>query len=207
MKYASICHNIFNNFIKTSSRETFRSIVLGAASGEDIKVITALCKNNNKNYYFYAIEANPIWIDSLKKLENTEVINAAVTETNNRIVSFYINENIKYGGTAIASSTNKKIKVKNIKLSNLIKYLNYVELVSMDIQASEVLVIEESIKQLNTNILYLHILTHSNDIEEKLYKLLISNNWKNIVNIPKKNKLYNNNYDDGLQIWINNNFK
>lgn len=208
MKYHLVCVHVFNNLIKTSLRNTFKSIILGAASGEEIVLIKELCIKNNKNYYFYAVEANHSWIPNLQLLDNTDIINAAVSNTEHKFVPLYYDNLLKNntGGTIVNSNLNK-IEVNTIKLSTILNSIKHTELVSMDIQFAEEMVLKESINELNKYVLFLHILTHSESIETNIYNFLIDNNWKPIVNFPKKNKLYNNDHTDGLQIWLNNNFK
>ena len=162
------------------------TMILGAASGEDIAIITELAENNNKNYFFYAIEPNTIWIDNLKLFKNTIVLNAAVSSYNYKTIFLSFNKLDDIRGGSIINKSNFNIEVSNVKLSTLLNKIKNIDLLSMDIQFAEEMVLTESISSLNKYVSYLNIFTHSELLENNIYNLLINNKWKNIVYIPKK---------------------
>ena len=97
--------------------------------------------------------------------------------------------------------------VSSIKISDILSSLDYVDFVNFDIQGAEYDVISSCINILNRKVKYIHIGTHSHDIETKLSNLFTGNKWVNIFNFQMgKNQLTpfgNIAFDDGVQTWFN----
>jgi len=152
---------------------------------------------------------------------------------------FYINQpnsnideiSIKWWGQAKVSNYEKKIKeigrfenkiiyllssgyqaisVKTLDIAQISNSWNAVDLVDLDVQGEEFLILKRSIKNFNSKVKRIHIGTHSEDVEEKIFKLLKDNKWINIRNYSclKVNKTIFGNikFIDGVQSWINPRF-
>ncbi len=100
--------------------------------------------------------------------------------------------------------------VATIKLSKILEDCNRVNLLSLDIQGSEESVLSSSMQIVDSKVEYIHIGTHSKEIEEKLRVLFQQYEWEKIFDFGTKTtqetpygKIA---FDDGVQAWQNPRF-
>jgi FkbM family methyltransferase len=72
----------------------------------------------------------------------------------------------------------RSIRVPAVRLTNLLRDQDLVDLVDMDIEGQELPVIRATILALNAKVKRLHIGTHGKEIESELRQLLSTNGWE-----------------------------
>lgn len=174
MKYDLIFSELAQKYL--ISNDYLQVLILGAGRGGEIEAIEDVY---TQPLYVTAVEANKKNLSFLKeKIKNGTVDWAIVTDEEIDSMMFYEKKDYPLAGDTIdvKETTSESYLVKTVKLS---KYLDKtLDLVSMDIQGLEYKVLNEAIKDLNKKVKYLHILTHSVEIEGQILNLLFKNKWK-----------------------------
>jgi len=144
------------------------------------------------------------------------LIQAAVTETDGP-VNFTEGHSKEWWGQAMVPDKDSKfgdwpnakiVEVKGLSINTILKTVNYVDLMDMDIQGAELDAIRGSLFTLNDKVKRLHIATHSKEIEESIYDILSKEGWICCNNFPAK-KTIETHFGivflpyDGIQTWIN----
>ena len=167
---------IFNN-----KRSEFNMMELGAGfgawsmSGHHINK-----KLTNKPFYCVAIEPEPYHLEFLKrniKDNNSEgivVIDGIVDDQDEKEVELDYDPNLSYSWYGQNPNNRTKLSHKKLckcyKLSSLLKKKTYWNTLHFDLQESELKVIDEAWDLICRRVKYMHIGTHSTDIENYLYK-------------------------------------
>jgi FkbM family methyltransferase len=71
----------------------------------------------------------------------------------------------------------RSIEVQAVRLSSILKKLDRVDLIDMDIEGEELPIVRANIKTLDAKVKRLHIGTHSKEIEAALRELLLDHGW------------------------------
>jgi FkbM family methyltransferase len=103
--------------------------------------------------------------------------------------------------------TPQVISVPGTSLDTILKNYNYVDLIDIDVQGSELSILQHSIHQVNKKVKRIHIGTHSPEIEQGLRILFGEYSWE-CINDYKCGCICDTPYGkidfgDGVQTWIN----
>lgn len=208
-----------------SARENFTMVELGAGYGRWL-VLAAVVIRNNKNIPFHLIGVEPEhshyqmmsqhFVDNELNPKEHMLIEAAVTETDGPVY-FTEGHSKEWWGQAIVPSKDanfgdwpnaKIVEVNGLSINTILKTVNYVDLMDMDIQGAEFDAIRGSLSTLKAKVKRIRIATHSKEIEDNLYDMLSKEGWICCNNFPAK-KTVETHYGivifpcDGLQTWIN----
>jgi len=171
----------------------------------NFKLYNGLVSDHDGEDLFYINQPNANIEDiSIKwwgqaKVHDSEKITKELKTYQNRIVY-------------LLASGYQAISVRTYDIEEISNSWKLVDLVDMDVQGEEFLILDRSIKNFNNKVKRIHIGTHSNDIEKKIFKLLKDNKWINVRNYPcsKVNKTIffgrGIKFGDGVQSWINPRF-
>jgi len=101
----------------------------------------------------------------------------------------------------------KCIRVRTVRLPDLLRNFELIDLVDLDVQGEELRVISSAISELNDQAKRLHIGTHSRRIEAGLRRLLRRNGWECLVDYAWHSRCKTPwgevCFEDGVQSWIN----
>ena len=101
----------------------------------------------------------------------------------------------------------KSIEVQALTLGDLLKDLDRVDLIDMDVQGEELKIVQSAIDDLDRKVRRLHIGTHARHIEKGLRKTLGSHGWICHFDYPCQSKTETAfgpvRFDDGVQSWTN----
>jgi len=104
----------------------------------------------------------------------------------------------------------RSIRVPGVTLSGILKDLNRVDLVDMDIEGHELKVIASSIEELDAKVKRLHIGTHSKEIESGLRQLLAAHRWRCHADYTlfsaSETPWGTIQFQNGVQSWVNPRF-
>ena len=102
-------------------------------------------------------------------------------------------------------------KSKSISLISLLRDLEIVDYLHIDIFEQEVQVLKPAIKQLTEKVRVIHIETHTTKAEEELHKIFNSWGWKCVNSYPvggiRKTEYGSFDFVDGVQTWKNSSLK
>lgn len=222
----------------SSAKGRFVMFELGAGYGRwCINAMHALQLLNPVPFHFVAVEADAAHFRFLQEYfaahglspSDYRLINAAVDEKAGHAI-FHMGESNEWYGQYIdgekatwlrrllysfqkLQNRNKKRKevVKTITLNSLLDDYDFVDLIDMDIQSSELPVLKSSISELNKKVKRVHVGTHKPEIDVGLKNLFLENNWKNVHLYPSFSKSTTPygliDFNDGIQSWINPKFE
>ena len=101
----------------------------------------------------------------------------------------------------------RSICIPKISLSGLLKDLERVDLIDMDIEGQELPSIRSAIEALDVKVKRLHIGTHSTEIESDLRELLSRHGWKCLADYSvfstNQTPWGNVSFENGVQSWVN----
>ena len=105
----------------------------------------------------------------------------------------------------------KSIEVEAVTLTNLLRNLDRVDLIDMDVQGEELKIVQSSIDELDRKVCRLHIGTHAHELEKGLKETLGSHGWTNHFDFPCQTTTETAwgpvSFDDGVQSWSNPRFQ
>jgi len=111
---------------------------------------------------------------------------------------------------AVVSRLNtgwKAVRVRTVRLPDLMRNFQLIDLVDLDIQGEEYRVISAALEELNQKAKRLHIATHAHDLEDALRRLLRRHGWKCLADYAcqRRNRTPwgRIRFVDGVQRWIN----
>lgn len=100
-----------------------------------------------------------------------------------------------------------KVVCNTITIETLLKTIPVVDLLNMDIQGSEYISIHKSLEIINTKVKKLYVSTHSTEIDNLLYNMMASQNWKCTHAYPLQyhgeTEFGYIEFGDGVQVWEN----
>ena len=102
----------------------------------------------------------------------------------------------------------KAIKVRTLRLGQILDNLPYASLIDFDIQNAEAGIVLDSAKKLTEKVGMLHIGTHSKEAEDSIRETLTRFGWDNTrdfgcnqrINTPYFGEIE---FEDGVQTWVN----
>jgi len=101
----------------------------------------------------------------------------------------------------------KSIRVTSVSLRSLLKQLDRVDLIDIDIEGEEWPAVRGAIKILDKKVRRLHIATHEAQIEVDLRELLSAHGWQCLVDYPlfseRETPFGKMSFQDGVQTWVN----
>jgi FkbM family methyltransferase len=101
----------------------------------------------------------------------------------------------------------RSIKVPCVTLGSLLKDLERVDLIDMDIEGQELPSIRSTIEELNAKVKRIHIGTHGKEIECELRQLLSSHGWTCLADYSLFSKSQTPwgmiSFENGVQSWVN----
>jgi FkbM family methyltransferase len=104
----------------------------------------------------------------------------------------------------------RSIRVPAISLRGILKDLDRVDLIDMDIEGQELPVIRASIKELDAKVGRLHIGTHSREIESELRRLMLIHGWRSMADYTllatSQTPWGEIRFENGVQSWVNPGF-
>jgi FkbM family methyltransferase len=99
-------------------------------------------------------------------------------------------------------------KCKAVSLNSLLRDLESVDYLHIDIFEQEVQVLKPAIEQIEKKVKKIHIETHTAKAEKELWEMFNARGWKCVNNFPKggvrKTEYGRFDFIDGVQTWINN---
>jgi len=212
-----------------TAKECFTFIELGAGYGPWSVNAALAAKIIGKDYRIIAVEGEPQHYKWLKEniAENSlnvnqcKLIEAAVT-SNEGYCEFYSGDQTSWYGQRIRFKNDPPlskdylergvhfVQVKNINLHSIIKDEKIIDLIHMDVQGSELEIIQSVKNEISSKVKKFHIGTHSAEIEEELRSLFTDLGWIPTYDygLQKIHKTeYGNIYFiDGVQGWVNPKF-
>ena len=207
-----------------SARESFTMVELGAGYGRWL-VSAAVILRNHRSIPFRLIGVEPEhnhfqmisqhFVDNGLNPKEHTLIEAAVTETDGSVL-FTEGHSKKWWGQSIVPSKDAEFgnwpeatvnEIPGYSINTILKTVNYVDLMDMDIQGGELEAIRGSLSILNAKVRRIHIGTHSKKNEKALYKMLSKESWICCNNFPCNSTVDTNygpiSFQDGVQTWIN----
>ncbi|MBZ5609997.1 MAG: FkbM family methyltransferase [Acidobacteriia bacterium] len=101
----------------------------------------------------------------------------------------------------------RSIRIPGVTLAGLLKDLNLVDLIDMDIEGQELPAVRSNIEELDAKVKRLHIGTHAKEIEDELRQLLSAHGWRCL----RDYSLFSTSetpwgtiaFENGVQSWVN----
>jgi FkbM family methyltransferase len=193
-----------------SARTTFAMLELGAGWGRWTARAAAACRQRGIKYQLLAVEAEPThfaWLeqnmrDNEVAPENCRLIQAAIASKDGRIGFEVGSPGVSYGN-AIGGST----EVDAVSLDSLLKNLNEVDLIDMDVQGAELQILSAASGDLEKKVKRIRVETHNAKLHEGIMKLLRDRGWKlhcNYAgNTADRTPWGRINFQEGYQTWFN----
>jgi hypothetical protein len=101
----------------------------------------------------------------------------------------------------------RSIGVPSVSLSGILRQLDTVDLIDMDIEGEELPIVTANIKTLNQQVKRLHIGTHGKEIEAGLREVLSANGWQCTADYTLFSKsptpFGEISFENGAQSWVN----
>jgi FkbM family methyltransferase len=183
---------------------------LGAGFGRWTARGASVAKQCGLPYTLIAVEAEPThfeWMvqnlqDNGVKLEDCRLIHAAVTGKDGKI-GFQVGDPVSNYGQSIGGDT----EVNAISLPTLLQSLELVDLIDMDVQGTELEIVEAATEVLNAKVKRIHVETHSDQVHSGLLTVFRALGWKPhflyAVNTADKTPWGRINFQGGIQSWLN----
>lgn len=218
----------------TTARGQFTMIELGAGWGRWlVNAAFAVSRYGDFPYTLIGVEAEPThfrWLNAHFRENGMDVnrhqlIQAAVGEKDGsmwflqgdaagcygqriipktRLLPRRIRELLRKRRGGVALHTRK---VKAISLNTLLRSLNKVDLLDLDVQGVEFVVLNAATEQLDQKVKRIHIGTHGQKIEASLRNLFSKLSWINANDYPSHCECQTRwgaiSFQDGVQTWIN----
>lgn len=203
-----------------NSGESFTMIELGAGFGRWLcRAATALKQRNLASCYkLIGVEAEPTHFQWMKEhlqhngidLQQCSLIEAAVDGKDGNVQFRIGNADHHYGQSIASRPLPNTQEVKAISLPTILKDLERVDLIDLDVQDAEFKVLSSAMYLLDNKVKRVHIGTHSKAAEYGLKKLFNYLGWVLIHDFTFKTE-YETEYGqitfgDGVQSWINPKF-
>jgi FkbM family methyltransferase len=101
----------------------------------------------------------------------------------------------------------RSIRIPGVTLASILKDLERVDLIDMDIEGQELPAVRLNIEELNAKAKRLHIGTHGKEIEDELRQLLFSHGWKCQFDYTERSSSETPwgviSFENGAQSWVN----
>jgi FkbM family methyltransferase len=194
----------------TSARGRFTMLELGAGFGRWTARAAGAAQQRHLPYFLIAVEAEPTHFEWLKenlqdngvRLGDCRLIRAAVTDKDGR-VGFCAGNPAGDYGQAIGGNT----EVEAVSLTTLLRPLDSVDLIDMDVQGAELEILSAATEPLSQKVKRVHVETHSEQLHTSILKLFRGLGWKPhflyMYNTADKTPWGRINFQGGIQSWIN----
>jgi FkbM family methyltransferase len=193
-----------------SARGRFTMLELGAGFGRWTARAAAAAQQRNLQYSLIAVEAEPTHFEWLKqnlqdngvRLSDCRLIQAAVTEKDGRI-GFCAGDPDGFYGQAIGGTA----EVEAVSLSTLLRNLDGIDLIDMDVQGAELEILSAATQPLSQKVKRVHVETHSEQLHTSILSLFRGLGWKPhflyMINTADKTPWGRINFQGGIQSWLN----
>ena len=209
-----------------AAKGTFTMIELGAGYGRwTVRAAAAARLWGNLRYRLIAVEPEPTHFRWLRRhcRENgirrrdrhgtCRLIRAAISARRGRVPFHVGGKTSGWYGHKIAAESDvvpddtRLVKVRSVTLRRLLRPLDVVDLVDMDVQGLELAVLASATKQLDRKVKRVHVETHTAEIEDGIRELFGELGWKSVHDYPL-HTLANTPwgqiaFQGGVQSWIN----
>jgi FkbM family methyltransferase len=194
----------------TSARGRFTMLELGAGFGRWTARAAGAAQQRNLPYSLIAVEAEPTRFEWLKqnlqdngvRLADCRLIHAAVTDKDGRI-GFCAGDPAGTYGEAIGGTT----EVEAVSLNILLRPLDRVDLIDMDVQGAELEILSAATEPLSQKVKRVHVETHSEQLHMSITTLFRGLGWKPhflyMFNTADKTPWGRINFQGGIQSWLN----
>lgn len=204
----------------THAENEFVMMELGAGWGPwTANAAAAVRQHSRLPCRLIAVEAEPTHFEYLKQhlqengvdLNQCQLIQAAVADRDGR-VGFYTGET-SFGGPTdwYGQFIGGPTEVEAVSLDSLLRPLEKVDLIDLDVQGVELDVLQSAAGQVNQKVKRVHIGTHSEMIEIGLRSLFALLGWKKIWDYPcgtvQETPWGEISFEDGVQTWVNPSLK
>jgi FkbM family methyltransferase len=207
--------------IDAATKGQFTMLELGAGYGRWMVNAAKAAQQRDLTCHFVGFEAEPDHFQMMiKHFRNNKVypwsyhlIEAAVTDYDGTATFAVGSPKVSWSQT-IVDGTDKwdtkwtgKKTVRAISLTTILKSLEAVDLIDLDIQGDEFKVLSAARDALSAKVKRVHIGTHEHDIELSLRQLFSSMGWECRYDYPCKRKSVTPfgkiAFQDGVQDWVN----
>ena len=110
-------------------------------------------------------------------------------------------------GVRLHKSAWRSISIPGVTLGDLLRDLDRVDLIDMDIEGQELPSIRSTIEELNVKVKRLHIGTHGKEIESGLRELLSAHGWRSLADYTlfstSETPWGTLSFENGVQSWVN----
>jgi FkbM family methyltransferase len=202
-----------------ATKDHFTMLELGAGWGRwCTNAAFALKQLGGVPYTLVAVEAEPTHFQWLVEHVNgngldpgnLRLVRAAVARTDGKI-GFHMGET-KWGGPATwyGQRNGGPEIVDAVSLNTLLKPLQTVDLVDIDVQGAELEVLEGGVEELDKKVKRLHVATHSVRIHQGVHSFFARLGWERIRCFPfgasAATEWGEIHFQDGVQTWMNPNY-
>ena len=198
------------------AEDQFTMLELGAGYGRwTVNAATALKHLGGLPHAFIAVEAEPSHFqmmvqhlaDNSVGPESVHLIQAAIARTDGE-VRFYVGETPFGGPTSWYGQFIGGPNVVNaVSLNTLLRPLQIVDFIDLDVQGVELEVLETAAQELDAKVKRVHVGTHGPKIEEGLRSLFDRLGWKCLRCFPSSASADTEfgliSFSDGVQTWLN----
>jgi FkbM family methyltransferase len=199
-----------------AAKDHFTMIELGAGFGRWTAIAAvALRSRGSLPHTLLAVEAEPThfkWLiehlsDNAVDSSNTRLIQAAATEFDGK-VGFHLEHNQLDGPAEwYGQHIGGPHSVDAVSLTTLLKPLDTVDLIDIDIQGAELQVLSAAAEDLDRKVKRIHIGTHGHEIEAGLNSLFARLGWHCLRSFPCASSSPTEwgpiVFQDGVQSWLN----
>jgi FkbM family methyltransferase len=209
-----------------AAKSRFIMLELGAGYGRwTARAASALrYKHPGMPMQFIAVEAEPAHFARLRKyltacdinLDDCSLVEAPVSGRR-ETVHFTIGHAEEWWGQAILPSADcgfgdwpnaKVVTMQTVTIPDLIRDIDYVDLIDMDIQGAELACVESAVEELSRKVKRMFVATHSDDIHDRIRGILgDAGGWRIHADYPlqrtHQTPFGTINFRDGAQYWEN----
>jgi len=193
-----------------SAKDRFTMLELGAGWGRWSVRAAGACQQRSLPHHLIAVEAEPThfqWLvenlrDNGVKPEDCQLIHAAVTDRDGK-VGFQVGDAANSYGQSIGGST----EIEAISLRTLLRPLEFVDLIDMDVQGAEFDILAVASEVLTQKVKSVHVGTHTEQLHGDILKFFRTLGWHphflfqgNSADTTPWGRI---NFQDGTQSWLN----
>jgi len=207
-----------------AAQDHFTMMELGAGFGRWlVNAAVALRKYSGLPYTLVGVEAEPTHFEWMKRhlldngidLKNCVLVNAVVAGRDGEAFFLTGRPGEWYGQSVVDArefieGSRPGVVVQRVQavgLATLLAPLEKVDLIHLDVQGSELEVVQSAERELDEKVKRLHIGTHSRDVEDRLRDLFRRLGWESTNDYPGSVESRTPwgviTFQDGVQTWIN----
>lgn len=212
----------------TAARDRFTMIELGAGWGRWLSnAAAALRQHSGLPYRLIGVEAEPTHFQWMKEhladndvdLRRCRLVQAAVADKDGWVWFRTAPPEECYGQSIRSAVSSEPLeeppegidvpleKVRAVSLNTLLRPLDRVDLLDLDVQGAELGILKAAREQLDRKVIRVHVGTHGKKTEPGLRTFFKELGWKNIHDYPRKSIRLTPwgtiEFGDGVQSWVN----